>query len=112
MDGQTEVPEIGVSDVAAQLGAGAVLLDVREEVEWQAGRAESAHHIPLGELGQRHLELDAKTPVLVICRSGSRSARAVTALRGAGYEAYNVAGGMKAWAEAGHAIEPESGFVA
>ena len=50
--------------------------------------------------------------MLVICRSGSRSARAVKALRGAGYEAYNVAGGMKAWAEAGQAIEPESGFVA
>jgi rhodanese-related sulfurtransferase len=112
MDGQTEVPEIGVSDVADQLGAGAALLDVREDVEWQAGRAGSAHHIPLGELGQRHLELDAGIPVLVICRSGSRSARAVKALRGAGYEAYNVAGGMKAWAEAGQAIEPESGFVA
>ena len=112
MDGSTDVPEVGVSDVLLQLGTGAVLLDVREDVEWQAGRAASAHHIPLGELGQRYLELDAGSPVLVICRSGSRSAKAAKALRGAGYEAYNVAGGMKAWAEAGQEIEPESGFVA
>ena len=101
-----------MTDVIGRLGAGAVLLDVREDVEWEAGRAASAHHIPLGELGQRQLELDAGTPVLVICRSGSRSARAAKALRGAGYEAYNVAGGMKAWAEAGQKIEPGDGFVA
>jgi len=88
------------------------MVDVRELGEWQAGRIAGAVHIPLGELAQRHGELDAGTSLLLMCRSGMRSADATRALIGAGYDAHNVAGGMKAWVAAGQPIEPEGGFVA
>lgn len=107
-----EVPEIDVTATVTRLDEGAVLLDVREVVEWEAGHVESAVHIPLGELGARHSELTSDALLLVICRSGGRSADATRALRGAGYDAHNVAGGMKAWVKAGQPIEPASGFVA
>ena len=112
MTDSAQVPEIDVTEVTTQLGTGAVLLDVREPLEWEAGHVASAVHIPLGELGVRYTELTPDAALLVICRSGSRSADATRALRGAGYDAHNVAGGMKAWVKAGQPIEPESGFVA
>jgi len=88
---------------AAELvGQGAVLLDVREPFEWQAGHAPKARHIPLGQLAQRVRELPADRPVVVVCRSGNRSARAAAALvRDHGRTASNLRGGMRAWAAAG-----------
>ena len=84
---------------------GATLLDVREEHEWAAGHAPGALHIPLGALPARIEELPRHRPVLVICRSGRRSAEAAGLLAGllggrAG-DVANVEGGMVAWAGAG-----------
>ena len=62
-------------------------------------------HIALTELSGRADEIDPERPVLVYCHTGSRSAMAVAALRGAGYDAYNLAGGIVAWAEAGLPVE-------
>jgi rhodanese-related sulfurtransferase len=89
--------------VAAQMHReGAVLLDVREQNEWAAGRAPKARHIPLGQLGARaSRELAASATVLTVCRSGSRSARAAATLRREGYTVIDVAGGMRAWQAAG-----------
>jgi rhodanese-related sulfurtransferase len=58
-------------------------------------------HIELMELSERAGEIDPQRPALVYCRSGSRSAMAVAALRTAGYDAHNLAGGMLAWLDAG-----------
>ena len=55
--------------------------------------------IPLDELSVRAGEIDPARPALIYCRSGSRSAMAVAALRAAGYDAHNLAGGMLAWLE-------------
>lgn len=80
----------------------AVLLDVREQDEWDAGHAPGAVHIPLGDLPSRLAELpDDVTPLPVVCRSGGRSSRAVQWLEQQGYDVVNVDGGMKAWDEAG-----------
>jgi rhodanese-related sulfurtransferase len=76
---------------------GAILLDVRHPEEWEAGHAPDAVLVPLDQLGDRCTELAADRPIVVICRSGARSARATEALVGAGYDAVNLAGGMKAW---------------
>lgn len=76
-----------------------VLLDVREPAEWQSGHAPDALHVPLGELSLDAVPDDAT--VFVICRSGNRSGSATKALRSAGVEAFNVAGGMIAWQRAG-----------
>lgn len=82
-----------------QLPDGVVLLDVREDDEWAAGRAPQARHIPLGELPERLAELPEERPVVVVCRSGGRSARAVAFLLEQGYDAVNLTGGMLAWQE-------------
>ncbi|HEX2809850.1 MAG TPA: rhodanese-like domain-containing protein [Kineosporiaceae bacterium] len=77
---------------------GAVLLDVREQHEWSAGRAPKARHIPLAQLGARVArEVPGTATVLTICRSGGRSARAAALLRREGYAVIDVAGGMRAW---------------
>jgi len=76
---------------------GAILLDVREPHEWAAGHAQGARHIPLGQLGQRQRELPAGRPIITVCRSGGRSARAA-ALLAEGREVANLRGGMRAWA--------------
>jgi rhodanese-related sulfurtransferase len=76
---------------------GATLLDVRHQEEWDAGHAPDAVFLPLDQLGDRYTELPTDQPIVVICRSGARSAKAAEALVGAGYQAVNLAGGMKAW---------------
>ena len=59
-----------------QVPAGAKIIDVREDNEWEAGHAVGATHIPLGELPGRLDEIDPDEDNYVICRSGGRSARA------------------------------------
>lgn len=85
------------------------LLDVREPFEWEAGHAPTAHHIPLGELGERQDELPEDQQLLVICRSGARSRMVTDALTQAGYPAANVEGGMGAWQAAGAPVERDDG---
>jgi len=97
----SEAPAVDVAETRRRLDDGAALLDVREAAEWAAGHAPEATWIPLGALDARQAELPTEQPLLVICRSGVRSGRAATALRAAGYDATNVAGGMQAWAAAG-----------
>ncbi|BCT74454.1 sulfurtransferase [Sinomonas cyclohexanicum] len=91
------------------LPAGGTLLDVREDYEWEAGHAEGAVHIPLEQLPGRLDELDPDDDLLVICRTGGRSARAAQWLVANGYSAFNVAGGMDAWLTAGRPMVAENG---
>lgn len=79
----------------------AVMIDVREKHEWNAGHAPSAKHIPLGSLAGRLSEIPAGRPVITICQSGMRSARAAGLLARHGHEVYNLRGGMSAWAATG-----------
>lgn len=99
---------------AAQVPDGAYVLDVREDEEWSAGRIDGALHIPLGQLGERYLELGRDRELYVICRSGQRSNQAAQALAGAGWDARNVSDGMQGWAAAGRPMAGDSGtpFVA
>jgi rhodanese-related sulfurtransferase len=77
------------------------LLDVREQDEWDAGHIEGAQHIPLGQLGARLAEVPREQVVVAVCRSGSRSDRAAKGLRGQGFDAENLEGGVTAWSRAG-----------
>lgn len=108
-DEPISVPEIGPLDAVELIAGGAYLLDVREPEEWQAGRAKSAHHIPLGELGARYGEIPPESTVVVCCRSGGRSAMAAAGLIPLGYDARNLAGGMQAWEKAGLLLVDEKG---
>lgn len=97
----SDVPATAVGQVADD----AVLLDVREQDEWDAGHAPQAVHIPLGDLPGRLAELPEPADALpVICRSGGRSAQAVAWLTQQGFDVVNVDGGMRAWNQAGKAM--------
>ena len=94
------MPEITVDDANARRNQEQVL-DVREDFEVAEGMIPGAVHIPMGELGARLAELDKERPVIVVCRSGNRSARAAEALNTAGFTADTMGGGMLDWQEAG-----------
>jgi rhodanese-related sulfurtransferase len=83
---------------AAQVADDAVLVDVREQDEWDAGHAPNAVHIPMGELTARVAELpESNGPLPIVCRSGNRSGRVAVWLNQHGVDAVNVGGGMQAW---------------
>ena len=77
------------------------ILDVREGFEVAEGMIPGALHIPMGQLGSRLGDLDKDRPIIVVCRSGNRSAAGADALNQAGYTADTMAGGMTAWQRAG-----------
>lgn len=94
--GRVGVPAAGTS-------ADAVLLDVRELHEWQAGHAPRAVHLPLSALAAGAPLPDAAQgmPLVVVCRSGNRSRQAAALLAERGADAVDVTGGMRDWADAG-----------
>jgi phage shock protein E len=102
--GMSDVPEIGVEELVRRREAGALVLDVRQPAEYEAAHVPGAILVPLDQLAARQEEIPRDEPLLVICRSGARSAAAAGALIAAGYDATNVAGGMLAWIDAGHPV--------
>ncbi|WP_406458197.1 rhodanese-like domain-containing protein [Streptomyces sp. NBC_00876] len=88
----------------------AVLLDVREPSEWDAGHAPGAVHLPLSVLAEgARPPAPADRPVVVICRSGNRSRQAARVLADRGVSAVDVIGGMTAWASAGFPVRDVRG---
>jgi rhodanese-related sulfurtransferase len=96
------VPTVTADQVPVPVPEQLVVLDVREDDEWQAGHIEGAVHIPLSELPARATEISGAAQVLCVCKGGGRSARATMLLRQSGVEAVNLDGGMHGWAAAGH----------
>lgn len=92
----------------ADLSDDAVIIDVREDDEWEAGHIPSAVHIPMGQVPQRLGDLP-EGELNIVCRSGGRSRRTAEWLLRNGYDAINVDGGMSAWAESGRAMVSASG---
>lgn len=99
------VDEIDIDDLAARHAEGAYVLDVRTDAEWAEGHIPGAVHLPIDQLQQRAGELPTDRPIMVVCHSGGRSRQVTDALRGAGLEAVNVAGGTAAWAERGWPLD-------
>lgn len=91
------------------VGAGAHLLDVREDEEWRAGHAPAATHLPMGEVAIRIAEVPIDRPIVCVCRVGGRSGAVAAALVAEGYEARNLTGGMLAWESAGLPIVTDGG---
>jgi rhodanese-related sulfurtransferase len=101
----SSVPTVDVASVPAD----GVLLDVREQDEWEAGHASGAVHIPMSEFVARIGELPEAEPLYVVCRVGGRSAQVVQYLVAQGREALNVDGGMFAWEAAGRGLVSAQG---
>lgn len=88
------------------------LVDVREAYEHEAGRIAGARHVDLERLTSEADSVERDRPVVFYCRSGARSAMATQAFRASGWEAFNLAGGLLAWAGDGLPLEPDDGTVA
>jgi len=74
------------------------LVDVREPHEWQIGTIEGATLIPLGEIPKRMNEFNSADEIVLYCKSGMRSMKALKLLRGAGFSKLkNLHGGINAW---------------
>ena len=102
------VPSVAARDV----GSDARILDVREQDEWDAGHIDGALHVPLADVPAHLAELaeqEGDDPLVVVCRAGGRSARAVAWLTQNGVDAVNLDGGMGAWADAGQPMVSELG---
>jgi sulfur-carrier protein adenylyltransferase/sulfurtransferase len=105
--------ELPPERLAEMLDAGEVdLIDVRRAHEWEAGHIPGARRVEVNELPAEAAELDRERPVVLYCRSGSRSELAADGLRAGGFEAHALAGGISAWAGEGRPLEPEDGYVA
>ena len=99
---EAHVPHITVQELKTRLDRGDAirLIDVREQYEWDICRIPGAKLIPLGQLPARLSELDSADEIILQCKSGARSARALKLLQEAGFgKLANVEGGILAWAE-------------
>ncbi|GAB4124921.1 MAG: hypothetical protein Fur0040_06950 [Sideroxydans sp.] len=86
----------------------ALVLDVREQSEYDSGHVINSRLIPVGQLRQRVGELEKfrERPIVVLCRSGNRSANAAAFLKKEGFtKVHNLAGGIIAWQKANLPLE-------
>ncbi len=90
----------------------AVVVDVREDYEREAGHIEGSVHIALQRLTAEAESLPRDRPIVFQCRVGARSAMAAHAFRQAGFDAWSMHGGMEAWAAEGRPLDPPDGHVA
>ncbi|HYO62904.1 MAG TPA: rhodanese-like domain-containing protein [Pyrinomonadaceae bacterium] len=107
---RTRVRELSVEQARQRLSAAppAVLVDVREDREWQAGHAAQARHLGRGVIERdiEHLYPDKTTELILYCGGGYRSALAADNLQRMGYtNVYSMAGGWRAWQDSGAPTE-------
>jgi adenylyltransferase/sulfurtransferase len=98
------IPEITPTELKERLDRGDALeiIDVREAYEWEIANLapQGARLVPLSTLSERLAELDPEAEIVLQCRSGGRSARALRQLRDAGFERlWNLEGGILRWAD-------------
>src|SRR4026208_2382335 len=97
---QTAIREISPPEAEQRHAAGATLIDVREQVEWDAGHIPGAPLTPLGQLDQAIAAAvpDKDTEIILQCRSGARSGRGTAQLMALGYtNVVNLTGGILQW---------------
>ncbi len=96
------VPAITATELKARLDAGqhVRIIDVREPYEWDICKLDEADLVPLGSFSSRMNSLDSGEEIVVMCRSGVRSAHVVRLLQEAGFRnVYNLEGGILAWSD-------------
>jgi len=110
-EAKSRVREVEVEQTLERVREGARLIDVREDNEWQRGHARGAEHLGRGII-ERDIETavpDHAAELILYCGGGYRSALAADNLQRMGYtNVYSMAGGWKAWQEAGAPVESES----
>ncbi len=110
-DAKSRVREVNVEQTLERVRDGARLIDVREDNEWQRGHAAGSAHMGRGII-ERDIETtvpDHDAELILYCGGGYRSALAADNLQRMGYtNVYSLAGGWKAWQDAGAPVETES----
>lgn len=104
-----DTPQVSAAEAAEMLTNDAVLLDVREQHEWDAGHAPQARHLAMSELAGRISEIPTDVPVVCVCHGGGRSGAVSETLHRNGYNALNLRGGMVAWEAAGLPVVDHAG---
>ena len=98
-----EVDAFGLQQMRTQ--SEVVIIDVRTEAEFAQGSIQGAKHTPLHMLPLVADQLENQKPVIIICRSGARSAQACAFLASKGFNnVFNLRGGVMGWAQAGMAL--------
>jgi rhodanese-related sulfurtransferase len=110
-DARSRVREVSVEQALERVKRGALLIDVREDDEWRQGHAAGAEHIGRGVI-ERDIERevpDRGAELILYCGGGYRSALAADNLQRMGYtNVHSLAGGWKAWQEAGAPVGHEA----
>lgn len=111
-DSKSRIREVTVAETRERIAAnkGVRLIDVREDNEWELGRAAGSIHLGKGII-ERDIEAgvpDKTTEVILYCGGGFRSALAADVLQQMGYtNVYSMAGGWKAWKDSSAPIESD-----
>lgn len=105
------MPEVSAAEAKQIIESGAQVVDVRTDVEFEAGHIPGARHIPVAEVQQRAGDFVKDQSVIVYCRSGNRSGPIGDAFAASGFDAHSIAGGLIGWSEAGLELEPDDGTV-
>ena len=97
------LPSLDVTELSEKLknGKHVVVLDVRQPEEYRSGHIAGAKLVPLSDLNRKMQSLPKNREIVCVCASGNRSHSATRALVDAGYDAYNMKGGILAWRRAG-----------
>ena len=100
-------PNLTVDEVAQAMSeTEIVIVDVREDWEFDSGHIKDAVLIPVGEIADRVDEIPADVPVVLVCRSGNRSGQAYQYLKQHGFDnVHNMLGGMLEWTSSGYDVE-------
>jgi len=112
-DARSRIREVTVAETLERVEAGAVLIDVREDNEWQVGHATDAIHLGRGVIER---DIVGQIPnkdkeIIIYCGGGYRSALAADMLQKMGYtNVFSMAGGWKAWRDADAPWEMETPF--
>jgi rhodanese-related sulfurtransferase len=108
-DAKTRITEVSAAATLARITSGEniVLIDVREDREWNLGHAAGAHHMSRGTLESK---IDAAVPrdahIVLYCASGNRSALSAESLRAMGYtDVASMSGGFRGWVDANGDVE-------
>jgi rhodanese-related sulfurtransferase len=110
-DAKARIAEVSPVEAAEAARGGALLIDVRTKDDFAEAHAAGAQHLSrdMIEVEIEDIAPDPATPILCYCGGGSRSALATESLQKMGYtNVKSVAGGFRAWAEAGLPVEPAS----
>lgn len=108
LDAKSRIREVTVAEALERAANGAVLIDVREDNEWDAGHARGAIHIGRGVIERDMVQTvpDKASELILYCGGGYRSALAVDSLQKMGYtNVRSMAGGWTAWQEAEAPVE-------